>query len=269
MGAVDPAVKSRGLFGALFKKTMEKVCEIPMQYCLLDFVTNHEYSQRHVSKYGTCELALFAGCQSQETQARLKRLGLGLDPEGMDRYSLLVSVIPRVPHPFGEETSLPESLGEPYGFLLKPLGLSWSPCPRFEVLPPRGRYQASLQPGQSAVIFDLCEPGREAAEAILEEWRNLMLGGFNYAAIEVPLDVPGIGALYDLVSAHGFFAAGFVPYQLSDRLGFRFQALGPKKVAFEKIKVATEPARRLLKLVRGDYQAFSLLGVAAQGQAIP
>ena len=52
MGAVDPMVKSRGLFGQLFAKTMEVVRQTPMQYCFSDCVTNHAFSQRHVAKFG-------------------------------------------------------------------------------------------------------------------------------------------------------------------------------------------------------------------------
>lgn len=258
MGVVDPALKSRGVFGRLFSKTMEKAGEIPMQYCFFDFVTNHELSQRHVAKYGTCDLAVFVGCQTRETQARLGRLGLGKDPDA-DRYSLLVSILPKVERPFGKELCLPENIGGPYGFLLKPLGLSWSPAPRFSALPESGRYATSCQNAQSAVLFDMEEPGHNAVESVLAEWRELMRGGFQYAAIDIPLDRPGAGPLYDRLSSEGFFAAGFVPYRFTGRLGFRFQSLGPTKVAFDSIKVASEPAKKLLKLIRSDYEATCLV----------
>ena len=259
MGAVDPMVKSRGLFGQLFTKTMEVVQKTSMQYCLCDCVTNHAFSQRHVAKFGGTELALYAGCQSRETQARLERLGLGRDPQGMLRYSLLVSVIPRTAHPFGEDIVLPENIGERFGFLLKPVGLAWSPAPRFQTLPAQGSFKTSTQRAQSAALFDLAEPGQEAAEDIVEEWRELMRDGFAYAAVEVPLDAPGLGPLCDLLSSNGFFASGFVPYQCSQRLGFRFQALGPTKVAFDEIKIATEHGKKLLAAVRKDYEANCLL----------
>ncbi|MDD5628871.1 MAG: hypothetical protein PHU21_07395 [Elusimicrobia bacterium] len=278
MGAVDPAVKSRGLFGQLFGKAMEVVRSTPMQYCLCDCVTNHAFSQRHVAKFGGTELALYAGCQSRETQARLERLGLGKDPESMLRYSLLVSVIPRVPRPFGAGVVLPESIGERFGFLLEPLGLAWSPAPRFQSLPAAGSFKTSTQRAQSAALFDLSEPGQEAVEDIVEEWRELLREGFEYAAVEVPLDAPGLGPLYDILSGGGFFASGFVPYRCGApavsevppvpagrtslrpaRLGFRFQALGPTKVAFDDIKVATDHGKRLLAAVRKDYEANGLL----------
>ena len=259
MGAVDPMVKSRGLFGELFAKAMDVVRKTPMQYCLCDCVTNHSFSQRHVAKSGGFELALYAGCQSRETQARLERLGLGKDPEGMLRYSLLVSVIPQVPHPFGESIVLPENIGEKFGFLLKPLGLAWSPAPRFQSLPAGGSFKTSTQRAQSAALFDLETPGQEAVEDIVEAWRELLREGFEYAAVELPLDAPGLGPLYDRLSSNGFFASGFVPYHCSARLGFRFQALGPTKVAFDDVKIATEHGRRLLRAVRSDYEASSPL----------
>ena len=259
MGAVDPMVKSRGLFGRLFTETMKTVQKTPMQYCLCDCVTNHSFSQRHVAKFGGHEFALYAGCQSRETQARLERLGLGRDPEGMLRYSLLVSVIPRTAHPFGASIVLPENIGERFGFLLKPFGLAWSPAPRFQALPAAGSFKTSTQRAQSAALFDLDEPGQEAAEDIVEEWRELLRDGFEYAAVEAPLDAPGLGPLYDLLSCNGFFASGFVPYQCSARLGFRFQALGPTKVAFDEIKIATEHGKKLLSAVKKDYEANCLL----------
>lgn len=259
MGAVDPAVKSRGVFGELFHATMELAERTPMQYCLFDFVTNHDLSQRHVNRYGTRELALLVGCQTRETQARLERLGLGPDPEDMDRYSLLVSMIPRVPHPFGREIALPERIGESFGFLLEGLGLSWTPSARFQGLAPGGRHTTRHLAAQQAVHFDLEEPGAGAAEQLLDEWRGLVRSGAQYASVDVPLDRPGAGALYELLSAGGFFAAGFVPYRFSQRLGFRFQAVGPSQVAFDKIKIASEPGRRLLDIVRSDYEASCLI----------
>ena len=172
---------------------------------------------------------------------------------------LLVSVIPRVPRPFGESIILPESIGERFGFLLKPFGLAYSPAPRFQTLPAMGSFTTSTLRAQSAAFFDLSAPGQEAAEDIVEEWRELLRDGFEYAAVEVPLDAPGLGPLYDILSSNGFFAAGFVPYQSSARLGFRFQALGPTKVAFDDIKVATEHGKKLLAAVRKDYEANCLL----------
>lgn len=266
MGVVDPAIKARGVFSELFDKTMETVGRTPMQYCLFDLVTNHDRSQKHVAKHGPCELALFIGCQSRQTQARLERIGLGCDPEQMDRYSLLVALKPCVPYPFGREVTLPESLGAPFGYLLKPLGLSWAPAPRFQALPAGGRFRATYQEAQSAVIFDLEQPGRQAAEQIIEQWRGLLRDGYQYAAVDVPLPAAatgqqpeGLKQLHDLLGSNGFFAAGFVPYRLSDRLGFRFQAIAPAKVAFDKIMLVTEPARALLKLVRQDYEAGCLV----------
>ncbi len=255
MGVVDPAVKSRGLFAKLFARAMELVNSTPMQYCLFDFVTNHDLTQRHIARYGFRELALFAGCQSSKTQARLPKLGLGADPERMDRYSLLVAVIPRVENPFGTEVRLPESLGEPLGFLLKPLGLDWIPSPRFENLPAAGRYNTRLEPGQGSAIFDLETPGRAAVAALLREWRELLRQGYRYAGVDVPVAAQGLAMLYETIAAEGFFAAGLVPYRFSDRLGLRFQSLGPADCAFDKIRVATEPAKKLLDFVRRDWEA--------------
>ncbi len=259
MGVVDPAVKSRGLFRLLFKRTMEQVRATPMHYCFIDFVTNHELTQKHVNQYGVCELALFAGCQTSRTQANLAKLGLGEDPVGMDRYSLLTAIIPQVAQPFGALATLPESLCSSLGFLLKPLGLRSTPVSRFESLPEEGSYKMTCQQAQGSVIFDLEEPGRQAVVGILAEWQDLRREGFQYAAIEVPLDRPGLSPLYEQLSSAGFFIAGFVPYRFSSRLGLRFQALGPTKVAFEKIKVASEAARKLLNIVKNEYSSNCLL----------
>lgn len=259
MGAVDPAAKSRGVFGRLFHATIELAQRTPMQYCFFDFVTNHDLSQKHIARYDPCELAILVGCQSRETQARLERIGIGHDPEGMDRYSLLTSIIPRVPRPFGAEVAVPDRIGGPFGFLLEPLGMRWSPSPRFETLPSGGRCATTHQSAQSAVLFDLSEPGREAVDQIIDEWGRLLREGCQYAAVEAPLDRPGLGNLYELLSSSGFFAAGFVPYRWSNRLAFRFQAIGPTKVAFDKIKVHTDNAKRLLKLIEEDHAQSCLI----------
>ncbi|MFA6433705.1 MAG: hypothetical protein WCW52_03330 [Elusimicrobiales bacterium] len=255
MGVNDPAVKSRGLFGKVFQKAIETAHSMEMRYCLFDFVTNHDRSQRHIAKYGTCDMAVYVGCQSRETQARLDKLGMGADPEGMDRYSLLVSIIPMSPRPFGGIVSLPESIGGNYGFLLKPLGLEWTPASRFEALPGDGVFSAKFQEEQSSVVFDMSKPGRGALTGVLRDWRALLRDGYQYAAVDVPADASGLGELREALSENGFFGAGFVPYRMSDKLGFRFQAVGPVKVAFDKIRIAGESGRRLLALVREEHDA--------------
>lgn len=259
LGVTDPGVKSRGLFGQIFQRTMDRVNETPMQYCFFDFVTNHDFSQRFVSRFNTCDLALFVGCQSKATQAKLEKLGLGIDPPEMDRYSLLFSILPRVKYPFGREILLPSGLGDALDFLLKPLNLSWSPAPRFELLPPGGDYQAKYHAQQNAVVFDLHQPGRAAVDRILREWHQCLRNGYQYAGLEVPLDAPGIGNLYDILAGEGFFIGGFVPYHFSDRLGFRFQTIGPTKVAWDDIKVHTPSAKRLLELIRENYERNEIL----------
>jgi hypothetical protein len=254
LGLVDPRVKSRGLFSRLFEHVMQRVTRTPMQYCYFDLVTNHDRSQKVVARYNPADMAIFVGCQNRETQARLEKLGMGQDPEGMDRYSLLYSIVPRVPHPFGREVQLPASIGDRLGFLLEPLGLKWFPESRFAGLPARGTFHTTAQPQQGAVLFDLAEPGRIAVDAICTAWRQLLLDGYEYAAVEVPLDRPGLGVVAGRLSDNGFFAAGFVPYRLcSDRLAFRFQALGHAKVAMDHIRLATDNARRLFDVIQTEY----------------
>lgn len=253
LGLVDPAVKSRGLFGRIFEKTMETVSRTPMQYCFFDFVTNHVYSQKQISRYGTRDLAVFVGCQRASTQARLETLGIGVDPQSSDRYSLLYSILPCVERPFGSTVKLPAHIGEPLSFLLEPLGLTWTPTSRFEQLDPAGGVEVEYHAEQDSVIFDLFEPGRTAADQIVRDWQRLQESGYRYAAIEVPLEAPGLGPLYEMLSASGFFAAGFVPYEHSDRLGFRFQSIGPAKVSFDEIQVASPTGKQLLEFVRSEY----------------
>lgn len=258
LGVVDPGMKSKGLFSHLFQQTMGRVEKMEVQYLFFDFVTNHDLSQRFVSKFGASDLALFVGCQSKHTQAKLAKLGLGQDSKEMDRYTLLYSVISKVKHPFGKTVFLPGNLGEMLGFLLKPLNLSWTPAPRFQLLKLHGEYQTHLQPLQNAVIFDLFSPGRDAVDRILSDWRQYLREGYQYCAVEVPLEAPGVGNLYDILSEHGFFVSGFIPYHHSDKLGFRFQSIGHTKVAFDDIKVCTESAKRLLQIVRTNYERNAL-----------
>ncbi len=259
LGVVDPALKSKGLFGKLFEKSMERIDSLPMQYCFFDFVTNHELSQKFVARYHPVDLALFVGCQSKETQAKLERLGIGEDPKETDRYTLLYSILPKVKQPFGKELQLPANLGEMLGFLLEPLDLQWRPTPRFEVLAEGGDFAVHLQPQQSAVIFDLHQPGRAAVDRIHSQWRELRRGGFQYCAVEVAVGQPGIANLYDLLAEQGFFVAGFVPCRHTYRLALRFQAMGPTKVSFDEIRVFTPTAKRLLECVRNNFERNALL----------
>jgi hypothetical protein len=259
LGVTHPGVKSKGLFSQIFAATMERVSQTEMSYCFFDFVTNHIYSQKLVEKFKPCPLSIFVGCQSKDTQARLEKLGMGQDPKETDRYSLLYSVIPRTPHPFGRQIVLPHNLGETVGFLLAPLNLTWVPASRFDVLPPGGEYQTHLQPTQNAVVFDCSRPGHKALDAILRDWSQLLKSGYQYAGIEVPIDAPGLGNLYDRLADNGFFIGGFIPYHHSDRLGFRFQAMGPTKVDFGEIQVFSPGAQNLLAIIRENFERTHIL----------
>jgi hypothetical protein len=233
---------------------MDRVGRTEMSYCFFDLVTNHIYSQKLVERYKPCPLSIFVGCQTKDTQARLEKLGMGQDPRETDRYSLLYSIFPRTEYPFGKQVVLPNNLGETVGFLLEPLNLTWVPASRFDVLPPGGEYQTHLEPTQNAVIFDCVRVGHKAVDGILRDWAQLLKSGYQYAAVEVPLDAPGLGNLYDRLADNGFFIAGFIPYHHSDRLGFRFQAMGPTKVDFDEIQIFGDRAKTLLALIRENFE---------------
>jgi hypothetical protein len=254
LGLVDPRLKSKGLFGQVFDAAMKRLNELNCQYCYFDFVTNHDRSQRFVHRYNPADLAIFVGCQSKSTQARLERLGMGQDPTETDRYSLLYSVLPRVEHPFGTHVSLPNNLGEMLGFLLKPLNLKWQPSARFEQLAKDGEHHTKLQPNQNAVIFEMGAPGRSSLDKILAEWAKLLRSDYEYAAVDVPVDRPGLAHVYDKLAANGFFVAGFVPYRSSERLAIRFQAMGLRKLSFDEIKVYSPTAKALLDVIRSNHE---------------
>jgi hypothetical protein len=259
LGVVDPRIKSQGLFGRVFKETMAIADKTPMRFCVYDFVTNHDYSQRLVAKYGTEEMAIFIGCQGKEFQANMEALGIGQDPQHTDRYSLLLAIKRQCEAPFGKEVVLPVNLGEIADFILQPLGIEWRPAARFVPLAPNGRYEVSYQPAQRAAIFDLVEPGAKALKQALEEWRFLMRRGYQYAAVEMSLSYPGVGQVFDYLGQFGFFMAGFVPYRISDKLGFRFQFVGPTRVDFDEIKLYSERGRNLLNLIREDYEKKAVI----------
>jgi hypothetical protein len=255
----DPAVKSRGLFSQLFGQIMERVKQIPMQYCFSDTVTNHEFSQRLIARYNACDIAIFVGSQISETQAKLEKLGIGIDAEEMDRYSLLYSVFPQVRHPFGESVSLPNSIGDPLSFLLEQFNMRWVPTPRFSQPEEEGEFSVTTQSAQAAIVYDLKRPGFKAAKTILADWHEQMRNGYEYAGVDIPIDAPGLGVLHDMFAGAGFFLGGFVPYDFSDKLAVRFQALGPRKVAFDDIKIFSPLGKRLLSVIREDYERNKII----------
>lgn len=259
LGLVDPAFKSKGLFRDLFHKSMEILSGTSMHYCFFKFVTNHPYSQQLISRYGTRDMALFIGCQSDVTQASLEKLGLGPDPRDMDRYTILFSIIPGVDHPFGTEISLSPNLGEKLEFLLKPLGLTWIPSSRFQFLPEEGRYDVSRDPAQNAVKFDLFKPGRKAVESIVREWRGFLRDGYEYVAVDVPVSELGRPDLYNMLTRSGFFIAGFIPHHATGKLAFRFQSIGPARVAFREIKVVSDTGKKLLEIIEKDHKGCRLV----------
>jgi hypothetical protein len=259
LGVTDPDIAARGLFSKIFSEIMNKAHDIHVHYCFADCVTNHEYSQKLVAQYGARDTAIFAGCQTSSNQAKLGKLGMGTDPENMDRYSLVFSVMPAVQYPFGEKVLLPDSIGRMVGFILEPLNVTWLPTPRFNPLPKQGEYETKLQPAQGSVVFDFKFPGHEATESLLVQWRELLRNGYEYAAIDIPIESQGLGVLHDLLTSAGFFVSGFIPYNLSDKLAVRFQAIAAKKVAFDQIKIYSETGKKLLEIIHKDYENNRLL----------
>ncbi|MBF0548278.1 MAG: hypothetical protein HQM08_27830 [Candidatus Riflebacteria bacterium] len=257
LGLIDPRVKSRGFFGKIFNVLFEKAREIPMQYCFLDFVTNHDYSQRLIAKYGSVDLSVFVGCQSPATQARLRDLGIGKDPVGTDRYSILYSIIPMTRQPFGEAVYLPNTLGSELDFILKALNMEWYPSPRFNPLAPDGEYKTLRHGAQLSVYFGLEFPGKKALENLLNEWKHLLREGYKYAAVDVPLDQPGFGIVHEILTNNGFFISGFMPFRNTGRLGFRFQAVAPFRIDFNEIKIFSENGKKLLSLIKELYERIN------------
>jgi hypothetical protein len=230
-----------------------------MAFCVFDFVTNLDFSQKLAVQYGCTETALFVGAQCRELQARLSHLGLGEDPEHMDRYSILYGVLPKTEHPFGRSIVLPASLGDLMGYLLEPLKLTWTPTPRFELLPKNGSYHSAQEPQQQSVYYQLESPGRRAVEQIIASWQYLLRQGYQYGAVDVPIGAPGLAQVHDLLAEHGFFVSGFVPIRNREGLYFRLQATGHAEVAFDQIKMFSPQAKRLLDTVRSDYERNRLI----------
>lgn len=259
LGLTDPAIKARGLFSRLLQHLMSVSCQIPMSYALFEYVTNHDISQRMVGQYGTHDLALNAGCQLSETQARLSHLGLGTDAPDMDRYSILLGVKAQVENPFGHEVHLPIPIGEMLGFVLAPLGIEWTPSSRFDSLTTDGSYSKSANPFQKSVHFELDVPGVEAIRRLISEWRHLLKNDYQYCSVDIPINAKGLGQAFDLISSSGFFVAGFVPYKWGETLSIRLQSTGPQKIAFDDIKIASQTGKRLLEVVRESYERNRIL----------
>ncbi len=260
LGVVDTRVKGNGLFGKMFEEIQNVVKRTPMAYCLYDFVTNHDFSQRMVAKNGGyTDLALYLGCQVSNTQAKLEELGLGKDPGELERYSLLVGIGRQTDFPFGTSITLPTNIGEACGFLLESMNIRWNPAARFCPLPTGGRFATLLQAEQRAVIFDFYEPGRSALAEIIDSFKKLLKDGYQYFSVDVPIQPYGLGQIYDLLAQNGFFFAGFIPYQIGNQLGFRFQFLVPIQVNFEGIKILSNDGKKLLDVVKTNYERNKIL----------
>ena len=255
MGITDPRVKSKGLFSSIFGFVMEQADQIPMRMCVFDCVTNIDFSQRLIVKHAGVETALLVGCQTKATQARLAHLGLGPDPEAMERYSLLMLVkAPPGRSAFQGPVRLPASMGSPLDAILSALQLDWEPTSRCDVLSAGGSFALSRDGRQASFHFNLDLPGRDALLSIIERKRDLFRDGDRYCSVDLPADARGLGAAHDILAGHGFFLAGLVPYRMTARLGVRLQALAPTQVGFPQIKVYSPLAQQLLTIVRKDYE---------------
>ncbi len=258
-GLTDPDINSRGVFSTLLQELMEQANRIDMAYLVFDYVTNHDLTQRVVSRYGSCDMALCVGSQLSDTQAKLAALNIGTDSQEMDRYSILIGVKTQVDSPFGRTIHLPIALGEMLGFLIEPLGMEWLPTPRFCPLDESGSFHHSKDSFQRTASYELTRPGVRAIRKIIQDWRHALRLGYQYCSVDIPLDAPGVGQAYDRLANAGFFVSGFVPLRFSGRLALRLQATGPKRLAFHHIKIASEIGRRLLQVVHDSHERNVLL----------
>jgi len=257
LGVTDPQASARGMFSQIFDATMQHAATLKARYFFFDFVTNHIYSQKLISAYGCIDTALMLGCQSARTQARLSRLGLGDEPANTDRFSILYGIIPAKDKAFGEEIILPENIGKLLGFLIEPLGLSWVPASRYDAPAQQGAYEFSRKPEQEAVYFDCHEPGIEAVQGIIRDWDHLKKENYVYAAVDLPIEPPGLARLFELLASRDFFVAGIVPHANTEKLALRMQAIGPKKLDFSEIRLFGANAQRLLQIIRQQHERIS------------
>lgn len=258
LGVVDPRAKAGGVFGKMFKSSIDYIKSQPIQFCIYDFVTNHDYSQKLVAKYGFRELAIDIGSQSPQLQAKMDRLGLGEDSSEMDRYSLLIATESFSENPFGKHVYVPSCLSEIASIVLPPLGLQWHHESRFSPLAKGGQVIKTIHNEQKSIHFTISESGSDALRKVLQDWSHYAKLGFEYASVDVDLGQPGLGQIRDVLASYGFFIGGFVPFNMSRQLGFRFQTV-LKRVAFDHIKIATQTGQQILQLIRQDYEQNKIL----------
>jgi hypothetical protein len=258
-GVVDPKFANRGVFKRNFEATLARMQSLNMSYGIYDFVTNHDFSQRLVAKYGYADMALFVGNQVSETQARLEELGVAKDAPGMERYSLLLGIDMKGNFPFGQRIRLPINIGETVDFLLNNLGMTWEPTNRFESLPIGGHYTLKIHQEQKSVVFNMYDVGRSAVERIIADLSHHLRSGLEYAAVDFPLNVPGVGYIHDALADAGFFMAGLMPYGFANQLGFRMQFLTPADVDFDAIKVFSPVGQRLKQIVKDEWERNHLI----------
>jgi hypothetical protein len=259
-GGTDPKVKAKGAYAKIFDHCLEIVRKkMDPEYLFFDCVTNHDFSQRQIIKSGGIDTALFVGCQSKKTQAGLARLGIGSDAHEMDRYSILYVIMNGRHNPFGNEVVLPSHLGDQLGFLLEPLGIHWVPASRADYLPKIGSFESFVNQMQNSVTFELENPGLDCVREIIAQWQHYLRDGLEYAAVDIPLHSRGLGYVQEILSTNGFFVSGFFPWRNSCKLALRMQSLAPKRVAFDHIKVYSPQAKRLLELVRSDFERNTVL----------
>ncbi len=256
LGVTDPAFKSGGIFRTLFEEIAIRGRNISMAFTFYDCVCNHDLSQRLIVREGGIDTALFVGCQSASRQAKLSKIGLGEDPKGMLRYSLLYMVLKQRAAPFGKQVFLPLNIGEKIGFVLDELGITWIPSTRFSGTrgPNQGQYLVRTQPEQQAVYFDFLEPGFGVINQLLSEWKDFLRDGFEYCCVDIPIESSSLGVVHNYLCENGFFISGFVPYRNSTRLAVRLQSLAPTRVAFDEIKVFSPLAQKLRESVRQDFE---------------
>ena len=245
VGLVLKEWRGKGVSEAIEQFMIEQVVpKLGMHTVFGEPVTNHVHMQKQGSKYGFHETALEVGLMPGEAYSG----------EGVTSHRVSTLLFFRLYRNIPQKIFLPNSYNEALRFLYGNFLSGRTFSESTELLPRSTVSQSNMELFDFAKVARIAfhETGSDFAERISDLESEAVEKGFVVIQVWLKLTSFWIGEVVKVLQARGFFLGGLLPQWFDD------DALLMQKVFFipdfESIQLYSDHSRRILDLVKSDWQ---------------
>jgi len=245
VGLVLKEWRGKGVSEAIEQFMIEQVVpKLGMHTVFGEPVTNHVHMQKQGSKYGFHETALEVGLMPGEAYSG----------EGVTSHRVSTLLFFRLYRNIPQKIFLPNSYNEALRFLYGNFLSGRTFSESTELLPRSTVSQSNMELFDFAKVARIAfhETGSDFAERISDLESEAVEKGFVVIQVWLKLTSFWIGEVVKVLQARGFFLGGLLPQWFDD------DGLLMQKVLFipdfESIQLYSDHSRRILDLVKSDWQ---------------